>query len=100
MKGAPQGSKIGPLLLNIQLYDLFNFLEDLDIASYADHTKIHTLKKTNYYIRSITTATFIWFYNNFMKTNSDKSHHFYIVVNHLQYLSMALPLNKIQKRYF
>ena len=58
MKGAPQGSKIGPLLLNIQLYDLFNFLEDLDIASYADHTKIHTLKKTNYYIRSITTATF------------------------------------------
>ena len=45
MKGAPQGSKIGPLLLNIQLYDLFNFLEDLDIASYADHTKIHTFKK-------------------------------------------------------
>ena len=35
MKGAPQGSKIGPLLLNIQLYDLFNFLEDVYVCMYV-----------------------------------------------------------------
>ena len=32
----PQGSILGLLLLNIHLCDLFYFLEDLDIASYAD----------------------------------------------------------------
>ena len=42
--GVPQGSILGPLLLNIHLCDLFYFLEDLDIASYADDTTIYTVK--------------------------------------------------------
>ena len=46
--GVPKGSILGPLLFNIHLCDLFYFLEDLDIASYADDTTIYTksLKKT------------------------------------------------------
>ena len=37
----PQGSILGPLLFNIDLCDLFYFLEDLHIASYADDTTIY-----------------------------------------------------------
>ena len=36
--GVPEGSILNPLLFNIHLCDLFYFLEDLDIASYADDT--------------------------------------------------------------
>ena len=39
--GVPQGSMLGPLLFNVHLCDLFYFLEDLDIASYADDTTIY-----------------------------------------------------------
>ena len=34
-----------PLLFNIHSYDLLYFLEDLDIASYADDTAIYTVNK-------------------------------------------------------
>ena len=43
--GVPQGSILGLLLFNIHLCDLFYFLEDLDIASYADDTTIYTVKE-------------------------------------------------------
>ena len=43
--GVPQGSTFRPLLFSIHLCDLFYFLEDLNIASYADDTKIYTVKK-------------------------------------------------------
>ena len=42
--GVRQGSILGPLLFNINLGDLFYFLEDLDIARYADGTTIYTVK--------------------------------------------------------
>ena len=39
----PQGSMLDSLLSNIHLCDLFHFLEDLDIVSYADDTTIYTV---------------------------------------------------------
>ena len=43
--GVPQVSILGPLLFNIHLCDLFYFLKDLDIASYADDTTIYTVNE-------------------------------------------------------
>ena len=76
--GVPQGSILGPLLFNIHLCDLLCFLEDLDIASYADDTTIYTVKENKEsVINTLETSSVIlfkWFENNFMKANSDKSH--------------------------
>ena len=43
--GVPQGSILDPLLFNIHLCDLFYFLDDLDIVSYADDTTLYTVRK-------------------------------------------------------
>ena len=76
--GVSQGSILGPLLFNIYLCDLFYFLEDLDIASYADDTTIYTVnEKKESVISALETSSsllFRWFNNNFMKENIDKSH--------------------------
>ena len=76
--GVPQGSILGPLLFNIHLCDLFYFLEDLVIASYADDTTIYTVKENKEsVINTLETSSVIlfkWFENDFMKANSDKSH--------------------------
>ena len=76
--GIPQGSILGPLLFNIHLCDLFYFLEDLDIVSYADDTTIYTVKENKESAINALEASslplFTWFNNIFMKANSDKSH--------------------------
>ena len=43
--GVLQGSILGPLLFNIHLCNLFYFLDNLDIASYADYTTLYTVKE-------------------------------------------------------
>ena len=43
--GVPQTSILGPLLFSIHLCDLFHFLDDLDIATYADDTTLYTAKE-------------------------------------------------------
>ena len=43
--GVPQRSILAPLLFSIHLCDLFNFLDDLDIATYADDTTLYTAKE-------------------------------------------------------
>ena len=73
--GVPQGSILGPFLLNIHLFDLLYFLEDLDIVSYADD--LYGKRKKESVISALETSSsllFGWFNNNFMKANSDKIH--------------------------
>ena len=75
--GVPQGSILDPFSFDIHLCDLFYFLEDFDIASYADDTTIYKVsEKEESVIRALETSSsllFGWFNNNFMKANSDKS---------------------------
>ena len=43
--GVQQSSILGPLLFNIHLCDLFYFLENTDIASYADDNTLYSAQK-------------------------------------------------------
>ena len=43
--GVPQGSMLSPFLFKIYLCDLFYFLGELNIASYADDTAIYIANK-------------------------------------------------------
>ena len=74
----PQGSILGPLLLNIHLCDLFYVLDNFDIASYAYDTTLYTVKANNESVlNALETSSqklFKSFKNNFMKANSDKIH--------------------------
>ena len=43
--GVPQGSVLGLLLFNIHLCDLFYFVENTDIASYADDNILYSAEE-------------------------------------------------------
>ena len=66
------------MLFNIYLCDLFYFLENTDIASYANDNTLYSAQKTKETaINTIETSSqvlFNWFSYNFMKANSDKSY--------------------------
>ena len=76
--GVPQGSIFGPLLFNTHLCDLFYFLDDLDITTYADDTTLYTVKENKEYVIDVLKTSsqklFKWFKNNFIKANSNNSH--------------------------
>ena len=77
-QGVPQGSILGPLLCNIILCDLFLFVEEVDIMSYADDNTPYVcsenidvnLEK----LEEVGKVLFEWFPNNFLKSNADKCH--------------------------
>ena len=74
-----QGSTLGPLLFNIHLCDLFYFLDDLDIAGYANDTTLYTVKENKILVNALDSSSqklFKWFNNNFMKAYNDQSHLF------------------------
>ena len=76
--GVPQGSVLGQLLFNIFLCDLFLFINDIDIASYADDNTPYSVHKNSEKIIKVLENTsvdlLIWFKNNGMKANADKCH--------------------------
>ena len=77
-QGVPQGSILGPLLFNLFLCDLFLFVKEVDIMSYANDNTPYacsenidiTLEK----LEEVGKVLFEWFSNNFLKANADKCH--------------------------
>ena len=77
-QGVPQGSILGPLLFNIFLCDLYLFVEEVDIISYADDNTPYMCSKnidvTLEKLEEVGKVLFEWFSDNFLKANADKCH--------------------------
>ena len=73
----PQGSILGRLFFKY-IFVTFYFLDELDIASFADDTALHAVKENKETVINAVETTsqkpFKSFNNNFMKANSDKTH--------------------------
>ena len=74
----PQGSILGPLLLNIFLCDLIFKMNKTDLCSYADDsTPYRTANTIDEVIQSLQydpMMLFKWFSNNQLKANTSKYH--------------------------
>ena len=75
--GVPQSSVLGPLLSKIYIYNLFFFLEEENVTSYADDTSPNSNgKNVVTVLKNIETKgkeVFNWFSLNYLKANPDKS---------------------------
>ena len=73
--GVPQGSVLGPLLLNVFTNDIFLFVNKTKICNYADDTTIYACHTDlNTIIKNLEADGSIlakWFSSNFMKLNYD-----------------------------
>ena len=98
--GVPQSSILGPLLFNIFICDMFYFLEDFDIANYADDSTPYSADKNLEFVinnlEESSSILFKWLHYNYMKVNTNKSH---LLVSGNLKTTAAIDNNNIESEY-
>ena len=99
--GVPQGSILGPLLLNVFLCDQFFIMNKTDFASYAgDNTPYRTANTIDEVIQSLehdSMMLFQWFSDNQMKANLSKCH---LLVNKKNEVTIRIGDTKIKNNEY
>jgi hypothetical protein len=76
LKGIPQGSGLGPFLLNVFMNDIFYFMEICELVNYADDNTLSIIQNTIELVLSALKKdaenAMSWFTTNFMQANADK----------------------------
>ena len=100
LHGVPQGSKVGPLIFTVFLYDLFLFKPNIDLKSYADDStpyatggslELEVINEIKSEVESLT----LWFRNNCMKVNPDK---FHLLLSDKKVITWILVMRSFQVR--
>ena len=100
--GVPQGSILGPLLLNIYMNDICFFITETELTNYADDNTPYAINADiENLIKSLENDSSIlikWFSDNYFVMNTDKSYLLVISTMMMYLLRWIMKLSRVVKQ--